>query len=520
MTPATETENIARRLGLPFQPEIDDSTVETALLMRLPLAFARNNLLLPMREEDGSLIAATGDPANLLAMDELQGVFSMPVRAIAVPQQTVLDAINRLYGRMSGSAQEVVEELEGVELSAIATEFNEPKDLLDLTDEAPVIRLLNSILFQAVKERASDIHIEPFERELEVRFRIDGILYKMLEPPKVVQEALISRVKIMSGLNIAEKRLPQDGRLRVIVAGRDVDIRVSIIPTFFGERIVLRLLDKQRGVISLTNIGLSDNNVVAMERLLSRSNGIILVTGPTGSGKTTTLYAALNRVNSPEKNIITIEDPVEYQLKGVGQIQVNPKIDLTFAHGLRSILRQDPDIIMVGEIRDVETAEIAMQASLTGHLVLSTLHTNDAATAVTRLIDMGIEPFMVASSLSAVMAQRLVRVICPHCREEYKPEREYAGITLPPVLYRGRGCDKCFNLGTLGRVGIYEFLPIDAELCSMIIRQAPAGAIKEYAISRGMRTLREDGLAKAAAGITTIEEVLRVTQEDYADLPL
>ncbi len=520
MTLATDMQNIADRLGIPFQSEIDDSKVETALLMRLPLAFARNNLLLPLHEEDGKIFAAAGDPANLLAIDELQGVFAMPVQPVAVPRQTVIDAINRLYGRISGSAQDVVEELEGVELSALATEFNEPKDLLDLTDEAPVIRLLNSILFQAVKERASDIHIEPFERELEVRFRIDGILYKMLEPPKVVQEALISRVKIMSGLNIAEKRLPQDGRLRVIVAGRDVDIRVSIIPTFFGERVVLRLLDKQRGVISLSNIGLSDANVASMERLLSRSSGIILVTGPTGSGKTTTLYAALNRVNSPEKNIITIEDPVEYQLKGVGQIQVNPKIDLTFANGLRSVLRQDPDIIMVGEIRDAETAEIAMQASLTGHLVLSTLHTNDAATAVTRLVDMGIEPFMVASSLSAVMAQRLVRVICPHCREEYKPEREYAGITLPPVLYRGRGCDKCFNLGTIGRMGIYEFLLIDSELCSMIIKQTPSGVIKEYAISRGMRTLREDGLAKAAAGITTIEEVLRVTQEDYADLPL
>ena len=520
MTVATDIESIAKRLGIPFQPEIEDSRVDTALLTRLPLAFARNNLLLPLKEEAGMLVAASGDPANLLALDELQGVFGMPVQTLAVPRQVVLDAINRLYARMSGSAQDVVEELEGEELSAIATEFNEPKDLLDLTDEAPVIRLLNSILFQAVKERASDIHIEPFERELEVRFRIDGILYKMLTPPKVVQEALISRVKIMSGLNIAEKRLPQDGRLRVIVAGRDVDIRVSIIPTFFGERVVLRLLDKQRGVISLADIGLAAGNVTAMERLLSRSSGIILVTGPTGSGKTTTLYAALNRINSPEKNIITIEDPIEYQLKGVGQIQVNPKIDLTFANGLRSILRQDPDIIMVGEIRDAETAEIAMQSSLTGHLVLSTLHTNDAATAVTRLIDMGIEPFMVASSLSAVMAQRLVRVICPHCKEEYAPEREYAGIAMPPRLYRGRGCDKCFGLGSKGRIGIYELLLIDSELCSMIIKQAPAGAIKEYAISRGMRTLREDGLAKAAAGITTIEEVLRVTQEDYADLPL
>jgi general secretion pathway protein E len=518
MTEASELQDIAERLGLPFQDEIDDSRVDVSLLSRLPLAFVRNNLLLPLAEEDGRLRVAVGNPADLLAIDELEGIFGMPADCIAVPPRAVLDAINLLYARVSGSAQEVVEELEGEELSTIASELSVPKDLLELTDEAPVIRLLNSIIFQAVKERASDIHIEPFERELEVRFRIDGLLYKMLSPPKVVQEALVSRVKIMSGLNIAEKRLPQDGRLRVIVAGRDVDIRVSILPTFFGERVVLRLLDKQRGVISLADIGFAPADVQTMERLLTRTSGIILVTGPTGSGKTTTLYGALTRINTPEKNIITIEDPIEYQLKGIGQIQVNPKIDLTFANGLRSILRQDPDIIMVGEIRDAETAEIAMQASLTGHLVLSTLHTNDAATAVTRLIDMGIEPFMVASTLSAVLAQRLVRVICPHCREAYQPERKYAGITLPDVLYRGRGCEKCFNLGSIGRTGIYELLLIDSELCSMIIRQSPAGAIKEYALSRGMRTLREDGLAKAAAGITTIEEVLRVTQEEYAEL--
>ena len=326
----------------------------------------------------------------------MAGLFGAPVSVVAVPRAVLLDTLNRLYSRLSGSAQEVVEELEGEELSALAGSFNEPRDLMELTDEAPVIRLLNSILFQAVKERASDIHLEPFERELEVRFRIDGLLYKMLSPPKVIQEALTSRVKIMSGLNIAEKRLPQDGRIRVKVAGRDVDIRVSLIPTFFGERVVLRLLDKQRGILSLREIGLSQANDSFMERILSRTSGIVLVTGPTGSGKTTTLYAALSQINSPEKNIITVEDPIEYQLKGVGQIQVNPKIDLTFANGLRSILRQDPDIVMIGEIRDAETAEIAMQASLTGHLVLSTLHTNDAATAVTRLIDMGIEPFMVA----------------------------------------------------------------------------------------------------------------------------
>ncbi|MCM2357229.1 MAG: type II secretion system ATPase GspE [Geobacteraceae bacterium] len=520
MTDTMELEKIALRLGLPFQEEIEDSRVDTLLLKRLPLAFARVNLLLPLRQEDGTLLVAMADPANLSALDEVRGLFGMPLQGIVVPRRELLEAINRLYARLSGSAQEVVEELEGEDLSTIATELSVPKDLLELTDEAPVIRLLNSIIFQAVKERASDIHIEPFEQELEVRFRIDGLLYKMLSPPKVVQEALISRVKIMAGLNIAEKRLPQDGRLRVIVAGRDVDIRVSILPTFFGERVVLRLLDKQRGVISLADIGFAPADVQTMERLLGRTSGIILVTGPTGSGKTTTLYAALSRINSPEKNIITIEDPIEYQLKGVGQIQVNPRIDLTFANGLRSILRQDPDIIMVGEIRDAETAEIAMQASLTGHLVLSTLHTNDAATAVTRLIDMGVEPFMVASTLSAVLAQRLVRVICPHCKEAYRPEREYAGITLPALLYRGRGCDRCFGLGSIGRTGIYELLLVDSELTSMVIRQAPAGAIKEYAIARGMRTLREDGLAKAAAGITTIEEVLRVTQEEYAELSL
>jgi general secretion pathway protein E len=516
----TDPRELAGRFGMAFQPELADGDIDSAWLTRLPLSFARGNLLLPLREEEGRLLVAVGDPANLLALDELSGLFSLPVEGVVVPKDEVLAAINRWYARHTGSAQEVVAELEAEDLSAVATQFSHTQDLLDLTDEAPVIRLLNSILFQAVKERASDIHIEPFERDLEVRFRIDGILYKMLSPPKIIQEALTSRVKIMGGLNIAEKRLPQDGRFRIVVAGREVDIRISIIPTFFGERTVLRLLDKQRGVLTLPEIGMGPRENGLMERLLVRTSGIILVTGPTGSGKTTTLYSALTRINSPDKNIITIEDPVEYQLPGVGQIQVNPKIDLTFAAGLRSILRQDPDVIMVGEIRDVETAEIAMQASLTGHLVLSTLHTNDAATAITRLIDMGIEPFMVASTLSAVLAQRLVRTICPHCREEYAPESDFGGIRLPERLYRGRGCDRCFQLGTVGRTGIYELLPVDGELCSMIIRRSSTAELKEYALSRGMRTLRDDGLAKAAAGITTIEEVLRVTQDDYADLSL
>ena len=520
LQPPDELASLAECLGISCQPGISPADVSPALLARVPLSFARANTLLPLDEQNGTVRVAVADAATLLALDELRLTFGKPVEAVLVPTTILKETINQVYAGASGTAREVLQELEAEDLSTVATEFSDPKDLLELGDEAPVIRLLNSILSEAVKERASDIHIEPYERDLLVRFRIDGLLYEKLSPPKIIQEALVSRVKIMAGLNIAEKRLPQDGRIRVIVAGRDVDIRVSIIPTFYGERAVLRLLDKKKGILSLSDIGLSSNGVQVMERMLTRTSGIILVTGPTGSGKSTTLYAALNRVNSSEKNIITIEDPIEYQIRGIGQIQVNPKIELTFAAGLRSILRQDPDIIMVGEIRDAETAEIAIQASLTGHLVLSTLHTNDAATAVTRLVDMGIEPFMIASSLSAVVAQRLVRVICPHCREEYRPDRKYAGVSLPYRLYRGRGCDHCFGLGTLGRTAIYEIMPIDQEICSLIIRRAHAGEIKEYAMSRGMKTLREDGLERAAAGITTLEEVLRVTQDDYADVPV
>jgi len=490
VTPPEQLETIAARLGLNFRTDVVAGDVDGALLAKVPLSFARAHLMLPLDEQDGVVRVAIGDPSALPALDELRLTFGKPVEAVLTPTSILMDAINHAYSGMSGTAREVLQELEGEDLSTIATEFSDPKDLLDLSDEAPVIRLLNSVLSEAVKERASDIHIEPYERDLVIRFRIDGILYEKLTPPKIIQEALVSRVKIMAGLNIAEKRLPQDGRIRVIVAGRDVDIRVSIIPTFYGERSVLRLLDKKKGVLSLADIGLGSEGVATMERMLTRTSGIILVTGPTGSGKSTTLYAALNRVNSSEKNIITIEDPIEY------------------------------DIIMVGEIRDSETAEIAIQASLTGHLVLSTLHTNDAASAITRLVDMGIEPFMIASSLTAVMAQRLVRVICPHCREEYRPQERHAGVTLPEKLYRGRGCDRCFGLGSLGRTAIYEIMPVDQEICSMIIRRAHAGEIKEYAVARGMKTLRDDGLLRAGEGITTIEEVLRVTQDDYADVPL
>ncbi|HHL40969.1 MAG TPA: type II secretion system protein GspE [Deltaproteobacteria bacterium] len=493
---------------------VDD--LDPSLLERVPLSFARKNLALPLRISDGTLEVALADHGGIFALHDLERLFAVPARAVMAPREVIVDAINSFYDRLSGSAQEVIEDMGDEGLDAIATAWEEPKDLLDLTDEAPVIRLLNSLLFQAVKDRASDIHIEPYEREVEVRFRVDGVLYEVLTPPKLIQEALVSRVKIMAGLDIAEKRLPQDGRIGILVAGREIDVRVSVVPTTHGERVVMRLLDRRGEAIGLEHVGLPPEGLDTLRSLIGRTSGIILVTGPTGSGKTTTLYAALRAINSMERNIITVEDPVEYHLKGVGQIQVNPKVGLTFAEGLRSILRQDPDVIMVGEIRDAETAEIATQASLTGHLVLSTLHTNDTASAVTRLIDMGIEKFLVASSLTAVLAQRLVRVLCPRCRESYEPDR--AGTRWfaqpPPRLWRPVGCDECFNTGYRGRTGIFEMLVVDRGLRSVLLEHQDADTIKGYAVEHGMKTMFEDGLDKARRGVTSVEEVLRVTQDE------
>jgi general secretion pathway protein E len=504
---------------------IRDEDVEHSLIREVPLTYAKRNMLMPLRREDGTLLAAVADEKGTLALRELAAHFGLTPVPLHSSPDIITGAINRYYGQV-GSAEEVMDSITGEDLSSVATEFEQPRDILGLTEEAPIIRLLNAILQQAVKERASDIHIEPYEKELDVRLRVDGMLHRVLSPPKIIQDALIGRVKIMANLDIGEKRLPQDGRIRLLIGGKDIDIRVSIIPTTFGERAVLRLLDRKQGLIGLWEVGLDEKDEKRLEELLARTSGIILVTGPTGSGKTTTLYAALNRIHTEEKNIITVEDPVEYQLKGIGQIHVNPKIGLTFASGLRSILRQDPDVIMVGEIRDVETAEIAIQASLTGHLVLSTLHTNDAPSAIIRLIDMGVEPFLVASSLMAVCAQRLVRVICPHCREPYESselERSYfAGqVVAPgmssPALYRGRGCGKCGGAGYLGRTGIFEFLVVDDALRQMITGKTDSQAIKNVAISAGMRTLRHDGFEKALRGTTTVEEVLRVTQKDITD---
>ena len=509
---------LSEQFGLPYWHKLEEVGLEHIQVSKVPITFYRQHKVFPIVYTDGSVKVAMTDPLNLQPLDDLAVFLGVPVEPVLSNEREVIGAINRFYDRETGSTEQVMQDLEDEDLGAIASEIEETDDLLDLASEAPVIRLVNSILTQAVRARASDIHIEPFERELKVRYRIDGILYNILYPPRRLQAAISSRIKVMANLNIAERRLPQDGRIRIRVGEKDVDIRVSVVPTAFGERIVLRLLDKTSMLLGLEEIGMGEETYTRYSRLIKRSNGIILVTGPTGSGKTTTLYATLHKINSPELNIITIEDPIEYQLNGIGQIQVNPRIDLTFANGLRSILRQDPDIIMVGEIRDRETAEIAIQASLTGHLVFSTLHTNDAAGAVTRLLDMGVEAFLVSSSVLAILAQRLVRVICKECKEPYRPEIALAKeLGLDPafdgVFYRGKGCGACFQTGFRGRSGVYELLVIDDSIRSLIMSGADSSVIKRQAIKQGMLTLLQDGARNVVKGITTADEILRVTQE-------
>ena len=509
----------ASLLGLPFWEDLEANGIKGEVISRIPIHFARRHKLVPARHEEGVLWVAMADPFNLEVLDDLRVRLGMEVWAGLSLEGEITKAINRLYHESGSSAEEVLADLEGLGEGKALQDLEESEDLLDASTDAPVIKLVNTILSQAVRVRASDIHIEPYNREIKVRYRVDGVLYNSLSPSRHLHSAIVSRIKVMAKMNIAEKRLPQDGRIRLKVADRDFDIRVSTLPTSFGERVVMRLLDKTTVLIGLEEIGLYPEQMEIMERLISAPNGIILVTGPTGSGKTTTLYAALNRINSPDKNIITIEDPVEYQLQGIGQIQVNNKIGLTFAKGLRSIVRQDPDVILVGEIRDSETAEIAIHAALTGHLVFSTLHTNDAAGAITRLIDMGVEPFLVCSSVNAILAQRLVRVICPQCKEAYRADSRVVGQLGvgggdgEVVLYRGRGCDYCHQTGYRGRSGIFEFLLMDDTIRSLVLRTSDATALKKAAMDRGMKNLREDGVRKVLDGITTVEEVLRVTGE-------
>jgi general secretion pathway protein E len=513
-------EALAVQLDLAWMPHLDVSQIDRTLTAQVPIAFARRYRVLPVRREGAHIVVAICDPLDIGPLDDLCVLMGAAVKPVLTGTKALIGCLNQVYDESStATAQQVIENLSAEDsLDQIAQELDEPQDLLDATDEAPIIRLVNSLLFQAAKQRASDIHFEPSEKGLVVRYRIDGILYPVLTPTKRLQPSIIARLKIMAGMNIAENRLPQDGRFGIRTGGKDVDLRVSALPTSHGERLVLRLLEKDNRLLNLADIGFAPDKLAVMQQLIHLSHGIILATGPTGSGKTTTLYASLSQINAPDHNIITVEDPVEYRLQGISQMQVNPKINLTFSNGLRSILRQDPDVIMIGEIRDRETAEIAIHASLTGHLVLSTLHTNDAAGAVTRLIDMGIEPFLVASSVVAIVAQRLIRMTCSACRKPYRPTPEEAarlGASHADhaTLYRGEGCPSCSHTGYRGRRGIYELLLVDDDIRRLIMAKADSMAIKQAAVEKGMRTLKDEGAAKVLDGVTTTEEIMRITQQ-------
>jgi general secretion pathway protein E len=511
---------LSAHFHLPFRPELPTDHMNTDFTARIPIQYLKKYRMVPLETPEETLLAVN-DPSNFQAMDDLHRLLGwQEFQTVLSSQAAIQAAINLAYDISRNTAKEFFEGLNGSESpDRIISEIEDTGDLLDESSDAPIIKLVNLLVSGAIKDRASDIHIEPYHSALKIRYRIDGILYDILNLPRRIQSPLTSRVKIMAKLNIAEKRLPQDGRIEVKIADRSVDIRVSVIPTAFGERVVLRLLDKSGTILLLPELGMGEKGVQLFNRLIKSPYGIILVTGPTGSGKTTTLYAALSTINKPEINIITIEDPIEYQIDGIGQIQVNPKIDLTFAAGLRSIVRQDPDVILVGEIRDRETAEIAIQSSLTGHLVFSTLHTNDAASAVTRLIDMGIEPFLVTSSVVAIIAQRLVRVLCPKCKEPYEPDAESLadmGISRDDlsrhVLYKRNGCHACMNTGYRGRTAIFEIMLMEDEIKRLILKTSDANQINDLAIRRGMTNLLHDGAQRVLKGITTIEEVFRVTR--------
>ncbi|MBM4374809.1 MAG: type II secretion system ATPase GspE [Deltaproteobacteria bacterium] len=544
-TKVAEPPAIARALadefGLPFTDFIDVAAVSLPLVERIPITYAKQHGLLVVAEDDAAVHCVVADPLDVTAADDVRALFGKPVELTVATPDAVLEAINRVWERKESGGS-------GLEAEAQAEE-DHLVDILDADDEAPIIAWVNSLFSQAVRERASDIHIEPEERDVVVRYRVDGELYVARRASKQFMSAIVARIKIMASLNIAEKRLPQDGRITLKIAGKSIDIRVSTIPTSRQfERIVMRLLHKTSVLKSLDELGFAPRDYALMDGLIQRPDGIILVTGPTGSGKTTTLYGCLNRINEPTRNILTAEDPVEYEIGGIHQVHVKPSIGLTFASALRAFLRQDPDVVMVGEIRDKETAEIAIHASLTGHLVLSTIHTNDAPGAVTRLVDMGIESFLVRSSLIAVLAQRLVRVLCPHCKVPYEPtdyELRQLGLDpnrlqwktrrkvthryvahgttyrfpgedmgTDPVFYRAKGCEACTGKGFVGRLGIYELMMIDDVVGPLILDRADAQTMKRAAQVAGMDSLRDDGARKVLEGRTTVEEVLAATQED------
>ena len=533
---------LADEVGMEFVEKLATELIPEELIDAVPINFARQNHVLPLTQSDDSVRVAVANPLDPFPIDDLRILLGKTIIPVAASEESIDDAINRVYERKDETALAEAKEGEEVE---------ELRDLIDMTDEAPVIRWVNNLFYTAVKERASDIHIEPTDEKVIVRYRVDGRLIPRKEANRGFLSSIVSRVKIEAGLNIAERRLPQDGRITKKIAGKVVDVRVSTIPTAKGERVVMRLLDKEQVLLNLIDLGFARRELDQLEALIRRPNGIILVTGPTGSGKTTTLYACLNKINTPEKNILTAEDPVEYELRGIGQMQVQPKIGLTFASGMRSFLRQDPDVIMVGEIRDHETAEIAIHASLTGHLVLSTLHTNDAPSAITRLVDMDIQAYQLSSSILAVLAQRLVRRLCDQCKSPYTPTNQHLlelgidaamaqekleelkklaattviGNSSPPILpaaagaepgkltfYHHRGCDECSNTGYRGRIGIFELMMIDEPVRREILNNSDSKTIQRVAQHQGMRLLREDGARQVVAGVTSVEEVLAATQ--------
>ncbi|MEN8206007.1 MAG: type II secretion system ATPase GspE [Pseudomonadota bacterium] len=503
----------------PLQNAEDLTATDMSGPRRPPFMFAKRHGVLVAGEEDGRVVVIHTPNIDPVAVVELRRLMGQPLKLQLVDQEQFDSQLAVTYEQDSNEAMLMMGDIgDDMDLMHIAEHLPEPEDLLESEDDAPIIRLINALLTEAVKENASDIHIEPFENRLVVRFRVDGVLREVLEPQRVLAPLLVSRIKVMARLDIAEKRLPQDGRISLRVAGRAVDIRVSTLPSGNGERVVLRLLDKQAGRLDLESLGMASRDRDAIDKLINKPHGIILVTGPTGSGKTTTLYAALQRLNSKRRNIMTVEDPIEYYLDGIGQTQVNTKVALSFARGLRAILRQDPDVVMVGEIRDLETAEIAVQASLTGHLVFSTLHTNSAVGAVTRLRDMGVEPFLLSSSLIGVLAQRLVRVLCDDCKESYTAgvaDCRALGVTeqTPPALYRPRGCAACNELGYRGRTGIYELVTVSDAMRSMIHDGEGELALDRLAREHSP-SIRQDGWRKVLEGVTSVEEVLRVTQGD------
>ncbi len=514
VTEATLVSILAEQLGLDFV-DLDEQPIDPSAVSLVPEMVARRHNCIPIAFDEGRLVIAMADPANVVAVDDIRAMAKRDVRTVVATKAGVLGAINRHY-RLDSAAESLVAE-------AAETADKEEEDLEAQlasagAEDAPIIKLVNLLITQAVTDRASDIHVEPEEKNLRVRYRIDGVLHEVMNPPKSVQAGITSRLKIMADINIAERRIPQDGRIGLVVGGKSIDIRVATLPTVHGEKIVMRILDKSSVMLNLTDLGFSAENFTRYEEAYKKPYGAILVTGPTGSGKSTTLYATLNVLNDVERNIITVEDPVEYRLKGINQVQTNVKAGLTFAAALRSILRSDPDIVLIGEIRDKETAQIAVEAALTGHLVLSTLHTNDAPSALTRLTEMGIEPFLVSSSLMCVLAQRLARRLCPKCKEEYKPTIEELRVAqFPvedendlPVLFKPIGCTACSKTGYKGRLAVHEVMTVSEEIERLVVEGAAADEVGRVAREQGMTPLRLDGMLKVKEGITSIEEILRV----------